>query len=206
MPTGVWGKLAISVLVAVMSIAGCMGDPEGQKSPESKAPIAPSSPEQKPAPQPPTQSGGDSAGQGAPVAQTEFVLYFANANADKLVPVKRFIPRTEAPARAAVEALIAGPTAKEQALPVMPKGTRLLDINLSQGNVLVNFSKEFRENHPGGSAGEMLTLYALANTLTEFPQIKTVRIWVEGKELQSYIHMDLRNGLRRRPDLIAPKS
>lgn len=133
-------------------------------------------------------------------------MYFANANADKLVPVKRVLPKTEAVARAALEALIAGPAAGEQVAAVIPKGTRLLEVNISEGTALVNLSKEFRQNHPGGSAGEVMTLYAIANTLTEFPTVRIVRIWVDGKELQQFIHMDLRNGLQRRTDLIEAKS
>ncbi len=189
LPARLWGKLAVSGLMAVLLLGGCTGAPAGgQKAPEVEQPSKVQTPVSS-----------------EPVAATEVTVYFGNETADKLVAVKRPVPKGETPMNAAIEALIAGPSAGEKLAGVMPPGTRLLQLSVTEGNAHVNLSHEFRDNHPGGSTGEILTLYALANTLSEFPQVQTVRIWVEGKPLQTFIHMDLQQGLQRRPDLIAAK-
>jgi len=50
-----------------------------------------------------------------------------------------------------------------------------------------------RRQHPGGSASELLTVYALANTIAaNFPDYNQVRIWIEGQAQETLKgHLDL---------------
>jgi spore germination protein GerM len=103
--------------------------------------------------------------------------------------------------KAAVLGLIAG-TNSTTLSPSMPEGTRLLSINLDNGLCTVDFSRAFIENHSGGSAGELMTLSSIVNTLTEFPEINRVQILVEGQAGETIGNMLLDEPLYRFEDLI----
>jgi len=137
----------------------------------------------------------------APQTMT-ITLYFADEQAKYLLPEKREIRKTEAIARAAIKELIKGP--KESGhFPTIPEGTRLLGIRIEGGIAYVDFSKEFVERHPGGSAGETMTIYSIVNTLAEFPSIQRVKFLVGGKEIETLAgHMDLTEPIAPDTDLI----
>ncbi len=103
-------------------------------------------------------------------------------------------------ARASVTALIDGP--KGDFSPSIPAGTRLLNIYIQNGICFVDFSKEFITNHSGGSSGELMTLYSITNTLTEYPTIKGVQILIEGKSGSTLGNILLDRPLRRNISLI----
>jgi len=131
----------------------------------------------------------------------DIVLYFSDAQAEKLVKEVRSVPRTEAVAKVAVEELIKGPVKGGEA--TMPKGTRLLGVSIKDGLAEVNLSKEFVDNHPGGSAGERLTVYSIVDTLTEFSTVKQVRLLVEGAAVDTIAgHMDVSQPVQREEDLL----
>ena len=77
----------------------------------------------------------------------------------------------------------------------IPKGTHLLRIFLDQeGIVYLDLSEEVRENHPGGTWGELMTIYSLVNTVMDnFHSIKGVKILIIGKEIETLKgHIDTR--------------
>lgn len=130
----------------------------------------------------------------------QIIVYFADQRGEHLVP-EIFEVTTTAVARAAVERLIAGP---EQVghKPTIPSGTRLLDLDIDGPIALVNFSREF-ETGSGGSTGELLTVFSVANTLTEFGSIESVRLLVEGRPIDTLAgHVDLSEPIGRAPALI----
>jgi hypothetical protein len=132
----------------------------------------------------------------------DLTLYFADQNAEKVMPETRNLPVYDSrTAWAALQALIDGP---EEAghYPTIPEGTVVLDLGIANGVCTVNFSREFIDNHWGGSAGEMMTLSSIANTLTEFPTIQKVMILVEGKAGETLGNILLDQPLERSPDMI----
>jgi spore germination protein GerM len=61
-------------------------------------------------------------------------------------------------------------------------GTRLLSVRLSNGTATIDFSKELKLNHPGGSSAELQTIYAIVNSITlNITDISTVRILIGGE-------------------------
>jgi germination protein M len=77
----------------------------------------------------------------------------------------------------------------------IPKGTQLLNLFLDQeGIAYLDFSEEFQQNHPGGTWGEMMTIYSSVNTIMDnFHTIQGVKILILGKELDTLKgHLDLR--------------
>lgn len=64
---------------------------------------------------------------------------------------------------------------------IIPKGTKLLTIDMKGTTMNVNFSKEFIKNNNLGSGYEVQMIYSIVNTLTEFKSVKQVQFLVEGK-------------------------
>lgn len=104
-------------------------------------------------------------------------------------PVTREIEPTASVARAAIDALIAGPTAAEQAgTPAitggMPAGTELLGLSIADGAALVDFSAEV--DNIGGTFGEMAVLTQIVFTLTQFSTVDEVVLMIEGEAIESF--------------------
>ncbi len=112
-------------------------------------------------------------------------LYFADEKGSFLVAEKRMLLQNEDPAemgRAIVEDLIRGP--RGELVRTIPEGTSLNAIYVSHdGTAFVDFSDTLRENHPGGSQTELLTVYSIVNSLVlNIPQINSIKILIEGRE------------------------
>ncbi len=125
----------------------------------------------------------------------EIKLYFADENASTLIPEKRYINvGNDAPLEAAkiMAELIKGPQSPGR-LPTIPPDTRLLSAFSLDSILVLDFSREIQINHPGGSTGELFTVYSIVNTMTENVRgINRVRILVEGVETDTLMgHLDL---------------
>ena len=119
------------------------------------------------------------------IKQQSFIVYRAAADGrEKLLPEKFTI--NDNGKSAAENALIALVSTKPQDASmedVFPIGTKVLSLRVDEkGTAYADFSKELTKKGQG-SYGEMMICYAIANTLTEFPNIKRVQILVEGKKV-----------------------
>lgn len=114
------------------------------------------------------------------VPQMTVDLYFANDTGDKLIKEEKTIPKVEGMARATIEALLQGPEADSGLRSAIPANTALLDINVKQDSQLciVDFSKAITAD---SDVDEALTVYAITNTLCQFPTISQVEFRVEGQ-------------------------
>jgi germination protein M len=136
----------------------------------------------------------------------EVNLYFSDSQAMYLEPEKRKISQTPSLARQAVIELIKGPENSEL-YPTIPQGTQVNEVYIADDIVYVDLSEEIFKNHPGGSSGELMTIYSIVNTLTEIPPIKGVQILVEGNETNSLVgHIDISMPLLRDKDWIKPEN
>lgn len=138
-----------------------------------------------------------------PQATVELILYFPDNQAQYLVPEPRRVePRGRTYEEMALQGLIAGPRATSL-IASLPEGTRLLGVEVRDGVARADFSAELQARHPGGSAGETLTVYSIVNTLTERREIRAVLILIEGREQETLAgHLDLSQPLERDEDLI----
>ena len=110
-------------------------------------------------------------------------LYFGDSENAMLRKEKRSVSLREVlkdSPRVIILELMNGSTEKNL-VPVIPAETKLLSV-IKEGDVVtVNFSKEFRDNHNGGSAGETMTIYAIVNSLNELMDVEKVQFQIEGK-------------------------
>jgi len=134
------------------------------------------------------------------------ILYFSDPGSESLVGEKREIARrgdVEDEAEELISELTKGP--KGKLIPTLPPRTRLLDLQLDErGIARVNFSKDLSKGHPGGSSAEMMTIYSIVNSLTlNFPEIKGVKLLVEGKGIETIAgHISSAQPFRPNPNLI----
>jgi len=145
----------------------------------------------------PTQRGGPvSVENGQSKETSDIYLYFADEKGLFLKSEKSVINRSEDPTemgRAIVEDLIRGP--KGDLVRTIPPGTTLNAVYVSQdGTVFVDFSDAIRENHPGGSRTELLTVYSIVNSLAlNIPEVNRVKILINGSETMTIAgHIDSR--------------
>lgn len=152
-------KSTLTLLLLAMLIvvaAGCQG---GQQ-PAQPGPV-------NPAPVEPTKM--DVAVYYLKTTQTEAYLIREVHQVDKTAEV----------AKAALNELISGTPTTAGASRVMPTGTKILGINITEGLATVDFSAEVLRANVG-SSGEALGIASIVNTLTEFPTIQKVAFTVDG--------------------------
>lgn len=116
-------------------------------------------------------------------------LFFSDANAENLVGETREI-KVESDdiislTRGILMELIKGP-AKEGNYPVITDKTRLWAIYFNNGCIYLDFHKNINDNLHMGSTGELLLLYSITNTLTQFQEIQKVRFLIDGTEKKSF--------------------
>lgn len=113
------------------------------------------------------------------------IVYFSDGDAMYLVPEEVELVKDNRPiAELLVEKLIAGPVNADLG-PVIPDGTKLLSLEIVDGVAYVNFSREAKTNHWGGTAGETMTIYGVVNTLTQLPEVEQVQFLIEGEKEES---------------------
>ncbi len=131
-------------------------------------------------------------------------LYFTGGEGRKLTPERRIIARgtLDEEVEATLMALIGGP--KGDLTQPIPKGTRLLRAYTREGIAFIDLSKEVSINHPGGSSGELQTIYAIVNSITlNFPEIKAVQLLIEGEVQETLAgHIDIGLPLEADSELI----
>jgi len=142
--------------------------------------------------------------QTVPGEMIEVNLYFSDSQAMYLVSEKRKIPPTTSLVKQVVVELIKGPDSSDL-YSTIPEGTRVNEVYIADDIVYVDLSEEVFKNHPGGSSGELMTVYSIVNSLTEISPIKGVQILVEGNERNSLVgHVDISMPLLRDEDWIKP--
>lgn len=142
----------------------------------------------------------------APVARITVTLFYGSADGQALVPVRREVPLAEGivpQGRVIVEAQL--DEAPSPYVSVIPMGTMLRAFYVSdRGDAFVDLSADASANHPGGSAMELLTVYAIVNSvIANLPTIQRVQILLDGREVDTLAgHVDLRRPLQADASLV----
>jgi len=136
-----------------------------------------------------------SGGMSAPTQNSPVHLYFASRNSYFLMAEQRAVLHSDDPVGLAdtiVNALINGP--QKGLLQTIPADTRLKALYITpDGTCYVDLSEAVRNNHPGGSKSELLTIYSMVNSLVlNVPEIERVQILIEGNQAPTLAgHIDL---------------
>jgi spore germination protein GerM len=133
-------------------------------------------------------------------------LFYGTADGQALLAVRREVALAEGTVPQAREIL----AAQFQAAPspyvsVIPPGTALRAFYATErGDAFVDLTQEVAIQHAGGSATELLTVYAIVNAVTaNLPAINRVQILIDGREVDTLAgHVDLRRPLERDLSLV----
>ena len=168
---------AALIVVGTALLAAC-GETTGGSSPEpTPAATLTAGPSEAP-------TGGASESPSALSSTTALRLYFLRG--EQLGVAERRVPHTTMPATAALKALLAGPTADEQAAGLgttIPAGTRLLGLAIDDATARVDLSGEFASG--GGSLSMTARVAQVVYTLTRFPTVRSVVFFVEGDPVEA---------------------
>ncbi len=120
--------------------------------------------------------------------QTVVSLYFNQKDTNKLIPEARRVDVKDLvkdPYNTLMKLLIEGP--KNEGLEkVIPEGTKVNKIELKNGIIYLDLTKEFIDNHPGGAEAESRTVYSIVNTLTGLNEVEAVKINIDGYEEEGF--------------------
>jgi spore germination protein GerM len=194
--------LGVVVLTAALAACGQAGivdagaaptRPPAEPSPSpvpvepSPHPVAPSAGSTPPAGEAAGDTGDDADGDTgtATPARTTVPVYFARG--ERVDPVSRVVPRVPRIGTAALEQLLAGPSASEIAAGYtseIPEGTRLRGLTIADGVAVADFSGEFESG--GGTLGLTLRLAQVTCTLDAFPTVDGVRFAVDGEVIDVF--------------------
>ncbi len=133
-------------------------------------------------------------------------LYFADPGSQYLVAESRKLISGAGVSdeRYIIDQLIRGPSGEELS-PVIPEGTELLSVSTDLNGVCtVDFSGKFMENRPETERQELITIYAIVNSLSSLDFIESVRITIEGGETEIYRYMDLSQPLEPYDGIVGP--
>jgi len=136
----------------------------------------------------------------------EVKLYFSASEGNYLSSEKRKIIASSEPTKEAkliLEELIKGPT-NSSLFPTLPSQTEVRALYIRGDCIYVDFSSSLKEKHPGGSTGELLTVYSIVDTLlANFPSQSRVQILIQGQPRETLAgHIDIREPLSKNTDII----
>ena len=125
--------------------------------------------------------GGSSTSSGTQT-MVRYEVWFTRG--ESLFMVRRDEPSTPRIATAAMESLLSGPSAREQAAAVgsqVPAGTQLLGLTIEDEVATVDLTSEFESG--GGSASMNMRIAQVVYTLTQFQTVKGVLFELDGQRV-----------------------
>ena len=85
---------------------------------------------------------------------------------------------------------------------LIPESTKINSITVKDSIAKVDLSKNFVDDRFVGDSTDILLVYSIVNTLTEFPEINSVEFYIDGTKLDVLGQLDLKGPLFKRSDLI----
>lgn len=133
-------------------------------------------------------------------------LYFSAPQENYLLAEEREIIISSNPNQEAeeiLEELIKGP-GETSLSPTLPSSARVRDVWMEKNCIYVDFTSSITTAHPGGSSGELLTVYSIVNTLLDnFPSYSQVQILIQGEPGETLAgHVNITEPLNKNSDLI----
>ena len=120
--------------------------------------------------------------------QTLVTLYFKNKETGDITPEARMIDSKillNNPYNELINLLIEGPK-NESLEKLIPKETKLNNVNIQKGIVYIDFSEEFTNVENLGAEEENKIICSIVNTLTELTEVSGIKILINGEENKGF--------------------
>ena len=117
-------------------------------------------------------------------AQTRLAIYLVRG--DHVAPVRRAVPHTSAVVRAALTALLRGPTTAERRAgysSAIPTGTTVRGISIAHDTATIDLDRRFETG--GGSLSMLLRVAQVVYSATQFESVHNVVFRINGKPVRS---------------------
>jgi spore germination protein GerM len=85
---------------------------------------------------------------------------------------------------------------------LIPESTKINSVTVKDGMANVDLSKNFIDDRTVSDTVDILLIYSIVSTLTEFPDVNSVEFYIDGTRLDVLGQLDLQGPLFRRSDLI----
>lgn len=195
-----YNRERINRVLASSGLLAGKAEPEVTVRPEKQAPEpavptprpdarAPSAPEVViRVPSAPPQAGGDTAASTTQARVRKARIFFVQVSQSgdiALQGVIRSVPYTDSPLKETLVTLLDGQATQELSgglLTMIPANVKLRNVTVKGSTAFVDLSDEFRFNSLGRD-GLQAQVKQLVYTATEFSNVKSVQILVEGKQL-----------------------
>src|SRR4030042_1690686 len=86
--------------------------------------------------------------------------------------------------------------------PLIPDTTIINSVKVKSGAASVDLSNNFIEDRFMGDTADILLIYSVVNTLTEFPGVDSVTFYIDGEKLNVLGELDISGPVYRKNDLI----
>ena len=133
----------------------------------------------------------------------DVVLYFADKAGTSLVKEERNIKITDLrPVEEyIIKELIKGPD-NNSLDSLLSKKTTLISVDIENNVCYLNFKSDFIKANSGSEEHERLVVYSIVNSLTEISNITRVQFYMDGKRVNKFGSMDIKNFISRNSDII----
>lgn len=133
----------------------------------------------------------------------EVVLYFSSADGKKLVPEKRKIKITDQQPieQYIINELIKG-TNGRKTKSLLSEKTVLVSADLEDNVCYLNFRSDFLKINEGKNEHEKLVIYSIVNSLTELKNISRVQFYMDGKRVENFGSMKIKDYAERNTSII----
>ncbi len=128
-------------------------------------------------------------------------IYYADLQVKYLVGESRKISRGENKYVEALNELMKLPV-NSSLIRLIPDTTVINSVEAEKGIAKVDLSANFVEDRLTSDTEDILLVYSVVNTLTEFSDVDAVYFYIDGKKLNVLGMLDLQNPCYRRSDLI----
>jgi spore germination protein GerM len=86
--------------------------------------------------------------------------------------------------------------------PLVPDTTIINSVTIEEGNAKVDFSQDFLDDRFASDTVDRLLVGSIANTLTQFSEINSVTLYIDGEKLDNLGGLDIQEPVFRQNDLI----
>ena len=127
-------------------------------------------------------------------------VYYADAEAIYLVGEERLIKGSHKYFEAFIELM--KPPITPGLIKLIPDTAKVNKITKDDSNIDIDLSQSFINDRFKSDSVDMLLIYSIVNTMTEFPEINTVTFHFDGKKADTFGQMDLSESFYRDTSLI----
>ena len=127
-------------------------------------------------------------------------IYYSDQMAEYLIAESRIIPSGNKFVDALFE-LMKMPI-DDSLVPLVPDTTIINSVVVEDGNAILDLSQEFLEDRFVSDTVDILLLYSIVNTLTQFSEVNSVTLYIDGVKQDIFGQLDIKDPVFRRNDLI----